>query len=676
MPETFSKLAPCVLMSPLSTAQYLPTGQATFDIVIFDEASQITTWDAIGAIARGRQTIIVGDPKQLPPTNFFGRADDGDDDLPEIERDMPSILDEVCVAGIPTIRLNWHYRSRDEALIAFSNHYYYGNGLITFPAPFAESEALRLHKIEGTYARGGGRTNQKEAKAIVAMTRRRLTTWLEWPEDKRETLGVITFNIQQQSLILDLLDEMRRTDPRLEWFFSEDREEPVIVKNLENIQGDERDVMLFSITFGPDLAGKLTMNFGALNNPGGEKRLNVAVTRSRRELHIFSSVTPDQIDLSRPRATGVGDLKTFLDYAQRGAVALPARDEGSLGPAENPFEESVAEAFRAKGWEVRTQIGISGYRIDLGIVHPDRAGAFLAGLECDGAQYHSSATARDRDKIRQAVLEGLGWNILRIWSTDWFRNPATVTERLHEELESLLEKDRAEREAKSEKPEISDLPDENLLPPPQADDAPQRTENHPKLLRLPAPESPSLELPGPVFLDSTETHPGKDKLNFGNENVSNAGKLDPERFFDFDYSPVVTSLIKEIAQSEGPLPITSLARAVVHRHGWQRTGRRIAARVKGCIDQITCLEEFGVGFAWSNDTYRDRVPYRGLGSRTIRDISRTEIAWAIDQAKNSIFGAEDIVLELARHLGIARLSNDARTYLQNCISWREETGVQ
>ena len=200
-----------------------------------------------------------------------------------------------------------------------------------------------------------------------------MTTWLEWPEEKRLTLGVITFNSQQQALILDLLDDVRRKNPELEWFFSDDREEPVIVKNLENIQGDERDVMLFSITFAPDTAGKLTMNFGALNGQGGEKRLNVAVTRSRQELHIFSSITHEQIDLSRTRATGVRDLKTFLDYAERGAVALPAMEQGSLGPAENPFEESVAEAFRIKGWEVRTQIGVSGFRVDLAIVNPDRA---------------------------------------------------------------------------------------------------------------------------------------------------------------------------------------------------------------------------------------------------------------------------------------------------------------
>ena len=479
LPETFGKLAPCVLMSPLSIAQYLPTDQATFDVVIFDEASQITTWDAIGAIARGRQTIIVGDPKQLPPTNFFGRADDDDEDLPEVERDMPSILDEVSAAGVPHRHLNWHYRSRDEALIAFSNNRYYGDRLVTFPAPSAGSDAIKFHKVDGTYARGHGRVNQEEARAVAETVRRRLTTWLAVPEDQRQTLGVITFNAEQQSLILDMLEKMRRENSKLEWFFADEREEPIIVKNLENIQGDERDVILFSVTFGPDLAGKLSMNFGPINGEGGEKRLNVAITRARRELHVFSSIRAKQINLDRTRAVGVRDLKAFLDYAERGLVALPARDEGSLGPAESLFEEAVANALRAKGWEVRTQIGVSGFRIDLGIVHPDWAGSYLAGVECDGARYHSSATARDRDKIRQVVLEGLGWTILRVWSTDWFQHSLDVADRLHGKLKQFLEEDRKARAAVEEEADErtmeAELPRESGEEPELAQGAPSES---------------------------------------------------------------------------------------------------------------------------------------------------------------------------------------------------------
>ncbi|MTH77047.1 DUF3320 domain-containing protein [Paracoccus aestuariivivens] len=629
MPTTFPKLAPCVLMSPLSVAQYLPAGQAQFDLVIFDEASQISTWDAIGAIARGRQAIIVGDPKQLPPTNFFGRSDEGEEaaaDTPEYERDMPSILDEVGAAGIPTHRLNWHYRSRDEALIAFSNHNYYGGGLVTFPSPDASGQALRLHRIDGVYGRGEGRTNRAEADAIVTMVRTRLKEWLKLPEKDRLTLGVIAFNSQQQGLILDLLDAERQADPALEWFFSDDREEPVIVKNLENIQGDERDVMLFSITFGPDQAGKLSMSFGAVNNDGGERRLNVAVTRARAELHVFSSISADQIDLTRTKARGVRDLRAFLDYAQRGAVALAGQDLGSLGGVESPFEAAVADALSAKGWELHSQIGVSGFRIDLGVRHPDHAGAWLAGIECDGATYHSAATARDRDRVRQAVLEGLGWKILRIWSTDWFRNPADTAARIDAALREVLENDRNRRSALN------------------------RIEAQPKA----EPEHPP-EADRPEQFASAQV---------------DAFRPDAERFFDSSYAPVLAGLIDGILVREGPMTATALSRRIAQEHGWQRTGGRIQARVSELQHLLDVTEEDGQSFLWVKGAVAERVTFRGLSGRNLRDVSRVEIASVEDRHADRIARAEDPVLELSRLLGVSRLSQDARDYLQSCRDWR------
>ncbi|MBD9527431.1 DUF3320 domain-containing protein [Paracoccus sp. PAR01] len=636
MPTTFPKLAPCVLMSPLSVAQYLPAGQAQFDLVIFDEASQISTWDAIGAIARGRQAIIVGDPKQLPPTNFFGRSDEGDDagETPEYEKDMPSILDEVGAAGIPTHRLNWHYRSRDEALIAFSNHNYYGGGLVTFPSPEASGQALRLHRIDGIYGRGQGRTNPEEARAIVAMIRARLKEWLALPESERPTLGVITFNSQQQGLILDLLDAERQADPALEWFFADDREEPLIVKNLENIQGDERDVMLFSVTFGPDPAGKLSMSFGALNNDGGERRLNVAVTRARAELHVFSSVTADQIDLTRTKARGVRDLRAFLDYAQRGAVALAGQDLGSLGGVDSPFEAAVRDALALKGWELHSQIGVSGFRIDLGVRHPDHAGAWLAGIECDGAAYHSAATARDRDRVRQAVLEGLGWKILRIWSTDWFRNPADTATRIHTGLAALLEQDRARREVEASKP---------------------------------VAEVPELDLP----------EPSSEPESFAAAGPALAGQQpDADRFFDADYTPVLAALIEGLLLREGPMTEVVLARRVAQEHGWQRTGNRIQSRVAELHLQLDATDEEGTRFYWVKGTTKDRVAYRGLSGRNLREISRVEIASVHDFHADRIAASDDPVQELSRHLGVVRLTQDARAYLQSCLDWLAPASAQ
>lgn len=816
------KLTPCVLMSPLSIAQYLPTDQATFDVVIFDEASQITTWDAIGAIARGRQTIVVGDPMQLPPTNFFGRADDEDELLPEVERDMPSILDEVSIAGVPHCRLNWHYRSRDEGLIAFSNHFYYDGGLVTFPAPSTGSNAIKFHRVNGTYARGRGRTNEEEARAIAEMVKQRLKTWSAVPEDERQTLGVITFNAEQQSLILDLLDEVRRRDSELEWFFADEREEPVIVKNLENIQGDERDVMLFSVTFGPDLAGKLTMNFGAINGLGGEKRLNVAITRARRELHVFSSIGAEQIDLDRTHALGVKHLKAFLDYADRGAIALPSRDEGSLGPAESPFEEAVADALGTRGWEVRTQVGVSGFRVDLSVVHPDHAGSYLAGIECDGATYHSSRNARDRDKIRQSVLEGLGWTILRVWSTDWFRNPLIVAERLHDRLQQLLEEDRQVRatlkEVVDEQPMEAELPVEPSagaavvepdLSEPEHDrvtpdegaeagveEVSQRltglgnasrtalatdsevgggqkaegrekaeerekastAEERERPAEAAAKSGPSTVLGGvkvtpkqKLCLDYILKNPGCPKLapaglvsgpedryatgyacvnaliekglveaqtveeggrkkyalyptqaasggalpiaatsqlglgveEFGSPSAREVASArpedvlsDPDRFFDFEYAPVLRRLIHRIVGREGPITLHGLVRRVAQEHGWQRAGRRIQARVRTNLGLVECHTEFETVFVWESGSHSPRVPFRGLNGRAIREISRTEISSVIDTHADDLANEDDPILTLSRLLGIARLSKDARDYLSNVTRWREESETE
>ncbi|MDE0528193.1 MAG: DUF4011 domain-containing protein [Truepera sp.] len=440
-PQELTSLTPCFMMSPLSVAQYLPHDQALFDIVIFDEASQITVWDAIGSLARGQQVIVAGDPKQLPPTNFFERADDDPDGDIDLDGDLESILDEMLGAGIPERTLNLHYRSRKEGLIAFSNAHYYDNRLVTFPAPDVVGSGITLVQSDGFYARGQARHNQGEAKAIVNEVVRRLKH--PDPAVRDLSIGIVTFNSEQQKLIEDLLDRERLQQPELERAFSNERTEPVFVKNLETVQGDERDTVLFSVTYGPDQGGRVTMNFGPLNRAGGERRLNVAITRARTDMIVFSTLMPDQIDLSRSQARAVADLKHFLEYARNGPASLGLEVFGSVGgDFESPFEMSVARELRQKGWQVRPQIGVSVYRIDLGIVHPDEAGRYLAGVECDGAMYHSSAYARERDKIRQAVLEGLGWKLIRIWSTDWWTNKAKALEDVDIELRLLLEEDR------------------------------------------------------------------------------------------------------------------------------------------------------------------------------------------------------------------------------------------
>ena len=441
-PNAIAALTPCLLMSPLSIAQYLPADQQPFDLVIFDEASQITVWDAIGAIARGRQTVVVGDPKQLPPTSFFSSAQAGEEEGSDDE-DLESILDELLGANLPTVNLSWHYRSRHESLITFSNHRYYKGGLITFPSPATEDRAVNLQFVGGSYDRGGSQANRAEADAVVAEIEQRLAD----VEPGKLTLGVVTFNQKQQTLILDLLDAARRRNPALDRHFDEALIEPVFVKNLESVQGDERDVILFSTTFGPDSVGQVSMNFGPLNKSGGERRLNVAITRARVELRVFSSLRPEQIDLSRTAAEGVKDLKHFLEFAERGARALDEAVHGSVGSFDSPFEEAVARALAEKGWTLHPQVGVSRFRIDLGVVDPDAPGRYLAGIECDGATYHRSATARDRDKIRESVLRGLGWEILRLWSTDYWLDPVGTLDKLDQQLRKLLERRRARAES-------------------------------------------------------------------------------------------------------------------------------------------------------------------------------------------------------------------------------------
>lgn len=441
LPTLMPKLKPCLLMSPLSVAQYLDASHAQFDVVIFDEASQIPVWDAVGAIARGKQLVCVGDPKQLPPTSFFSRTDDTEDGVSDTDiQDLESILDECLSIGMPKLTLNWHYRSRHESLIAFSNVTYYESQLVTFPSPVTEDQSVRFERVQGVYDRGGSRTNRAEAEAIVnAIEKHYLDS-----SQRHYSLGVVTFNQAQQSLIERMLDERRRGSAALDQAIAQAAQEPLFIKNLENVQGDERDIILFSITYGPDAAGKLSLNFGPLNLDGGHRRLNVAVSRARQGIVIFSTLLPEQIDLSRVRASGVRDLKNYLEFAIRGPRALVEQTIPTGLEPDSPFEKQVISVLREKGWTVHPQVGVSGYRIDIGVVDPRAPGRYLLGVECDGRTYHSGATARDRDRLRQHVLEGLGWELHRIWSTDWWLNPEQPMRKLLARLDELVSTERVE----------------------------------------------------------------------------------------------------------------------------------------------------------------------------------------------------------------------------------------
>lgn len=583
IPQALTKLTPCLLMSPLSIAQYLQAGANAFDLVIFDEASQIPVWDAIGAIARGRQVVMVGDPKQLPPTSFFDRAESGLDDE-DVEVDLESILDECISANLPVRHLDWHYRSRHESLIAFSNHAYYDGKLVTFPSPMTQDRAVSLQLVTGSYQKGSSRTNPTEAKAVVADIVARLTS----PNFRESgmTIGVVTFNAEQQKLIEDLLDDARRKDPHLESYFADSELEPLFVKNLESVQGDERDIIYFSITYGPDSAGQLAMNFGPLNRQGGERRLNVAITRARHELRVFASFRAEQMDLARTRAIGVRDLKHFLEFAERGTRALAEADRGSQGSFDSPFEKAVAIALAQRGWQVQPQIGVSSFRIDLGIVDPDAPGRYLAGVECDGATYHRSATARDRDKLREQVLRGLGWEIVRVWSTDWWIDPNGTLDRLDAQLQTLLVAQRELRvQQAAQQAQAQQLTQVALAPvgPKAAAEAAQDSETEHVTSAVYANAITPVTAALPFESDvASEQHTGSEPeqtLAAAVEPSSAAANANPERFFEPAYDDILLAMMDHIIRQDAPVLDAALARSIARMHGWNRTGARIRERV-------------------------------------------------------------------------------------------------
>ena len=427
IPTLLPKLCPVMLMSPISVAQFIDLDQPPFDIVCFDEASQMPTSEAVGAIARGKALICVGDPKQMPPTSFFA-TNAVDEEEADID-DMESILDDCITLSLPARYLTWHYRSKHESLIAFSNAQYYESKLYTFPSVDDRASKVQLIPVDGTYDYGKTRCNRAEAEAIVKEVVRRLSD----DELAKRSIGIVSFSKVQQNLIEDLLTDELAKHADLERK-AYDVEEPIFIKNLENVQGDERDVILFSVGYGPDKTGKVSMNFGPLNNSGGERRLNVAVSRARYEMMVFSTLKPEQIDLRRSSALGVAGLKAFLEFARNGRMAV------SAGQVKAPTEhaeiiDAVAGEIRKMGYEVDTSVGRSAFKIDLAVLDPKNDQNYLLGIICDGTRYYETKTERDREICQPGVLQGLGWKLMRLWSVDWLMNKEAVLDRIRKALE-------------------------------------------------------------------------------------------------------------------------------------------------------------------------------------------------------------------------------------------------
>jgi len=644
MGDSVLTLTPCLMMSPLSVAQFLPATQAMFDLVVFDEASQITVPDAIGVIARGRRVIIVGDPKQMPPTSFFDKAA-GDDDEDGDAQDLESILDEALAARAPHHRLTGHYRSRHESLIAFSNHAYYDGSLITYPAADTRDSMVSLRRVAGVYAKGKSRTNPIEAQALVVELVRRLRD----PKETGKSIGVVTLNTEQQRLVEDLLDAERRADPELERFFGDAATEPVFVKNLETVQGDQRDVILISIGYGPTEPGARTMsmNFGPLNRLGGERRLNVAITRATSAVVVFTSFGPEMIDLTRTSARAVQDLKHYLEFAERGPAALGAavRAVGGLHGYDSDFEMAVADGMRRRGWDVRTQVGVSKFRVDLGVIHPDAPGRFLAGIECDGATYHSSPSARDRDRVRHIILEQLGWRLVRLWSTDWFLDSAACIDRLDSQLRTLFDADRIVPQAQL-KLEVADTTE----------------------------VSGEVE-PEPVVMEPIEStsQPAEPILVRG---VVGAGAEstrlpDPTRFYDPDYTPTLTTMVEGLIAAEAPVTLRRLARIVARRHGFQRTGREIVRVVREVAQPLGRITSHGDAdeVVWAAGAEPQSIlPFRGL---SVGDEPRP---WAETPDPEKLGFAlgfldrSDPVRAMAESLKLGRLTGPMREEFENLLA--------
>ena len=646
IPNLLLKLKPCLFMSPLSVSQFLPPEKFKFDLVIFDEASQIFTEDAIGAIYRGSQLVVAGDSKQLPPTDFFKSIDSDGDDAEdgfledETSADFNSVLDECeSTSGMSVYSLRWHYRSRHESLIAFSNHRFYHSRLITFPSAQHKHKALGVelvHLPDGVYDRGGKRINLREAEAVAD---RVFEHFAHYPG---KSIGVVAFSQAQMAAIEDEIERRRKTNTAFEHFFKEDRLEGFFVKNLENVQGDERDVIIFSIGYGRDQHGRMTMSFGPLNRNGGERRLNVAVTRAREKVVLVSSIIAADIDLSATQSAGVLNLYHYLDYAARGDEALQLSSPQGVGEADSPFEEDVAGEIRALGYEVVPQVGCSGFRIDLGVIDPAEPGRFLLGVECDGATYHSAATARDRDRLRQQILEQLGWRIHRIWSPDWVQKREGEVRRLKQAIEDARLGGRSGDEL------TALLPDEE-----DSDSEPPAPEMERVAVSQPDEGSP---LPGTIPYEVCDT---------------NYVYYNGNEFHYPQYREEQCEMLARIVTKEGPIHLDLATRRLLSAWGLTRAGVRITEAVAEAVrkcERKSLLKKRGE-FLWPavNTEVPVRVPvsYRQETYRDVAHIPSEEIqACMLLIIRHALgIGVDSLIKETANVFGFNRTGDRIRDRL-------------
>lgn len=702
LPQVLQKLVPCMLMSPISAAQYLTTDKNLFDIVIFDEASQLPTCKAVGVMARGENVVIVGDPNQMPPTSFFAGSKVDEDNL-DIE-DLDSILDDCLALGMPQAHLKWHYRSKHESLIAFSNREFYENQMLTFPSVNDRERRVRMVQAEGFFDRGKGRVNEGEAKAIVKEIKRRYAN----AKLKNLTIGVVTFNITQQTFIEDLLQEEFQKDPEFDRWASQG-EEPLFVKNLENVQGDERDIILFSVSFGADAEGKLSLNFGPLNKEGGWKRLNVAVSRARYEMIIFTTMTADMINLKRTKSKGVEALKNFLQFAETGRLQLAYTSTRS-GKTQGIMER-ICRVLTEQGYEYQTFVGHSNFKVDIAAVNPYEKAAYLLGILLDGESYAHSVNTKDREVSQISVLNGLGWKLHRIWSMDWWDNKDKEIARLLEILDKLKEdalhdmtavkaqcteqkeavtivEEALQEEVEQREPTV--VPDdgsENILPsmpvltlesnvmPKQimADTAVQKIAGMKAEREIDQSESVTA---APVSVLAYE----------GVKYVSADTPLTPLKTAEF-VSKECMELVKErlliILESEAPISFERLLKKTLRSFGIGRASEQTIEVVDKVLKEmpVKCNRQNGVKFYWNvrqvPEEYRwFRLDGTGSDKRSPDEICQQELKNAICRTlqDKAVLDKEGLIRETVRTMGYARSGTALAEAVERGLAYGRKTG--
>lgn len=635
--DALQQIKPVFLMSPISVAQYLPPGRINFDLVLVDEASQVRPEDSIGAIARGQSVVVVGDSKQLPPTSFFDRTIGNigqDDDEEEADINQPgvhagameSILTLCDARGMPSKTLQWHYRSRHPSLIRVSNDTFYENKLKFPPSPqVAGRDGLIFRKVNGIYDRGKTRTNKIEAQNVAhaVMQHARVSSNL--------SLGVVTLSTAQRNMIEGELELLRASNPELEYFFSRDKPEVFFVKNLENVQGDERDVIFISVCYARDADKFMSQAFGPVNSLGGERRLNVLFTRAKRRCEIFSSITEQDVEITGANVPiGRTALHAYLKFARTGETDVP---EISGKEPDSLFEEAVIKRIRAAGYTVDPQVGTAGFYVDMAIRDPANPDSYLLGVECDGATYHSAAWARERDRLRQQVLEAKGWTIYRIWSTDWFQRP----DQEFQKLLMAIDKAKAIQEA-------SMIAEENR---------PQRRTSITFEREESLSENPIVSVP---YVEAS---------------------LAPLMGYDKPHlvpAHEMAELVQSIVQIEQPIHVDEVARRVAKTWGLQKAGSRIRSTV---LDATVSAKRNGVrltrDYLSTTDSkplqVRDRSEVESTTLRKAEYLPPNEIDLAICESVSRNVGAisDDIARDVAVAFGFKSTSAQLKTAIYKGI---------